>query len=123
LLFFSDLQDEQRVTKRFAEAAACGMPVQQASLTGEQLRCHLAQQGPVILLTNASLLRCQSCQNDSFWLSSLRSYLPWKLTSENSSPGYHGHYIVLCGFNEPKQIYYYRNPGHKDGRYLVLSVV
>jgi hypothetical protein len=73
------LQDEERVTKRFLEAAERGIMVRKASLTWKDLVHHLSESGPIILLMNASLLHCDICKVNKF-TSELRGCLPWGTT-------------------------------------------
>ncbi|KDR18509.1 protein GUCD1 [Zootermopsis nevadensis] len=99
-------KDEERVTKRFLEAAERGILVRKASLTCEDLVHHLSESGPVILLTNASLLHCDICKVNKF-TSELRGCLPWGTT-------YTGHYIVLCGYNLSNEKFLFRNPTFRN---------
>jgi hypothetical protein len=69
------LQDKERVTKRFLEAAEKGITVRKASLSCQDLVRHLSKSGPIILLIDASLLHCDICKVNK--LTSLRGCLPW----------------------------------------------
>jgi hypothetical protein len=75
-LYFCMLQDEERVTRRFLNAAERGITVRKASLTCKDLVRHLSESGPIILLTNASLLCCDICKVNRL-ASELRGCLPW----------------------------------------------
>lgn len=55
-------RDEKRVNRRFKEAKAHGLNVLQRTVDMQVIIRHLAQKGPVILLTNASLLSCEICK-------------------------------------------------------------
>lgn len=55
-------KDEKRVTRRFKEAKAHGLHVVQRTVDIQVIMKHLANKGPVILLTNASLLTCEICK-------------------------------------------------------------
>lgn len=55
-------KDEKRVTRRFKEAKAHGLHVEQRTVDIQVIMKHLANKGPVILLTNASLLTCEICK-------------------------------------------------------------
>jgi hypothetical protein len=70
------LQDKERVTKRFLEAAEKGIMVRKASLSCQDLVRHLSKSGPIILLTDASLLHCDICKVNKL-TSELRGCLPW----------------------------------------------
>ncbi|XP_049839467.1 protein GUCD1 isoform X1 [Schistocerca gregaria] len=98
--------DEERVNKKFADAEEYGIDIKKTSLTCSDLINHIFQFGPVILLTNASLLTCTNCKCRKF-TNELLSCLPWPTA-------YAGHYIVLVGYNLLKQLFYYRNPTYKD---------
>ncbi|KAK3908634.1 Protein GUCD1 [Frankliniella fusca] len=110
------LKDEVRVNKKFAQAANRGVSIRKRSLSDVDLQHHLSECGPVILLTNANLLHCQVCNSSRSFSDELKACLPWR--SGNSSVKgpvqYHGHYIVLCGYNMSEQSYLYRNPTYKD---------
>lgn len=69
-------QDEERVTRRFLNAAERGITVRKASLTCKDLVRHLSESGPIILLTNAALLCCDICKVNKL-ASELRGCLPW----------------------------------------------
>lgn len=99
-------KDKERVTKRFLEAAEKGVMVRKASLSCQDLVRHLSKSGPIILLTDASLLHCDICKVNKL-TSELRGCLPW-----NTS--FTGHYIVLCGYNLSSQKFLYRNPSLSD---------
>jgi hypothetical protein len=82
--FYADLypcmlQDEERVTRRFMNAADRGITVRKASLTSKDLVRHLSESGPIIVLTNASLLCCDICKVNKL-ASELRGCLPWGTT-------------------------------------------
>jgi hypothetical protein len=70
------LQDKERVTKRFLEAAEKGIVARKASLSCQDLVHHLSKSGPIILLTDASLLHCDICKVNKL-TSELRGCLPW----------------------------------------------
>jgi hypothetical protein len=70
------LQDKERVTKRFLEAAEKGIVVRKSSLSCQDLVHHLSKSGPIILLTDASLLHCDICKVNKL-TSELRGCLPW----------------------------------------------
>ena len=114
------MQDEFRVNKKFAQAAYKGLSIRKASLTDADLQHHLLECGPIILLTNANLLRCNICNGSRSFSDELRACLPWRSgnSSENDSVEYHGHYIVLCGYNSAEQSYMYRNPTYKDSKFV-----
>lgn len=55
-------RDEERVNTRFREAKGHGIIVREGELRTEDLLKHLADYGPVILLTNSELLSCDICK-------------------------------------------------------------
>ncbi|PNF36938.1 Protein GUCD1 [Cryptotermes secundus] len=99
-------KDEERVTRRFLNAAERGITVRKASLTCKDLVRHLSESGPIILLTNAALLCCDICKENRL-ASELRGCLPW-------GTAYTGHYIVLCGYNLSSEKFLYHNPSFKN---------
>ncbi|XP_075218907.1 protein GUCD1 [Lycorma delicatula] len=99
-------KDEERVTRRFSEAENCGITVIKKSLQISDLINHLHSYGPIILLTNANLLRCDTCRVNRF-TSGLQTCLHLPLP-------YHGHYILVFGYNLPNEKVYYRNPSYRD---------
>ncbi|XP_011176803.1 protein GUCD1 isoform X2 [Zeugodacus cucurbitae] len=90
-------KDEKRVTRKFQEARLHGIRVEQRTIEMEDLLKHIGKQGPVILLTNASLLTCEICKKNV-----LEKF------------GYAGHYIVLCGYDLKSQLVFYHNPEVHD---------
>ncbi|XP_059478404.1 protein GUCD1 [Neocloeon triangulifer] len=99
-------KDEARVLDRFVSAESSGVCVQKRSLPLEELLSHLEQHGPVIVLTNGNLLQCEICKINKL-TSELRACLPWPSS-------YSGHYIVLCGFDLPRQLVFYHNPSYSE---------
>ena len=55
-------QDAARVTERFEKAESLGVEVAVRQVTAEEILQHLAQCGPVIVLTDARFLRCDVCR-------------------------------------------------------------
>ncbi|XP_053951730.1 protein GUCD1 isoform X2 [Anastrepha obliqua] len=90
-------KDEKRVTRKFKEAHVHGLHVEHRTIEMEELLQHLGRRGPVILLTNASLLTCEVCKRNV-----LEKF------------GYAGHYVVLCGYDLKSQLIYYHNPEVHD---------
>ena len=92
------------MTKRFLEAAEKGVTVRKASLSCQDLVRHLSKSGPIILLTDASLLQCDICKVNKL-TSELRGCLPWS----TSFTGIHEHKmaasIISAAFD--KYVLYY----------------
>lgn len=99
-------KDEKRILMKFEKAEENGITIQKRSLSNEFLMRHLSNWGPIILLTNASLLSCDICKTNKL-STEFRSCFPFK-------SGYNGHYIVLCGYNFKVRKFFYRNPANKD---------
>ncbi|XP_037933277.1 protein GUCD1-like isoform X2 [Teleopsis dalmanni] len=97
-------KDEKRVTRKFKEASSHGIRVEQRTVDMQTLIHHLGRKGPIIMLTNASLLTCEICK---------------KHVLENF--GYAGHYIVLCGYDIKLNKIFYRNPEVHDGHVCQCS--
>ncbi|XP_055308583.1 protein GUCD1-like isoform X2 [Sitodiplosis mosellana] len=72
---------------------------------------HLAENGPVIVLTNGYLLHCDLCKTkESECLEEFR-----KCFSINKpKTKFSGHYIVLCGYDNRIGSVFYRNPAMDD---------
>ena len=56
-------KDYDRVNRRFQEAESRGMKIVETSITFAEILSHLQTAGPIIILTNANLLRCSRCSN------------------------------------------------------------
>lgn len=65
-------KDEERVNSRFKEAAKRGITVKKGLLRREELISHLANHGPIILLTNSELLSCDVCKGERKLTNELR---------------------------------------------------
>lgn len=102
--------DAERINKKFAEAANNGICVENRSINSKYLVHHIANNGPIILLTNASLLTCDICKTNKL-SSEFRKCLALK-------PSYSGHYIVLCGYTLDAHKFFYRNPANKDRKLI-----
>lgn len=57
-------KDKNRITKRFKEAESKGIALDKRTVDFSALIKHLAYEGPIILLTNVLLLRCDICKKD-----------------------------------------------------------
>lgn len=71
---------------------------------------HLENFGPIIILTNSRLLKCETCKVNKIQFE-LRRCLKWK-----TPPPFQGHYIVLCGHTHSGERgrVLYRNPSLND---------
>ncbi|XP_048506024.1 protein GUCD1 isoform X2 [Athalia rosae] len=99
-------KDEDRVNKRFLDASENNITIRRTSLSNMDLIKHLTTEGPIILLTNASLLWCDICKNNKITCE-LRNCFPWPVS-------YNGHYIVLVGYNSGRKRFLYRNPTYRE---------
>lgn len=99
-------KDTERVNARFQEAEQKGVIVDEGALTTNDLIEHLANYGPVILLTNSELLSCDVCKKQKL-SNELRGIFP-------VYTDFSGHYIVLCGYNLRFGKVLYRNPAMSD---------
>ncbi|XP_023179543.1 protein GUCD1 isoform X2 [Drosophila hydei] len=91
-------RDEKRVLRRFKDAATRGLRIQQRTVNMHGIVMHLARNGPIILLTNASQLICEVCRR------TIREKI-----------GFAGHYVVLCGYDAEAHKIFYNNPETRDG--------
>ncbi|CAG9861448.1 unnamed protein product [Phyllotreta striolata] len=98
-------KDENRVLCRFREAESRGIIVIKKSVSIVDIIAHLSN-GPVIVLTNAKVLTCDTCKFNKI-STELRKCIPWP-------EPYQGHYIVLCGYDVHSRKIFYRNPSFAD---------
>lgn len=57
-------KDEERVNNRFKEAANRGIIIRKGVMRTDDMLTHLANNGPIILLTNNELLSCDVCKDN-----------------------------------------------------------
>lgn len=103
-------RDTERVNKRFTRAKSVGLKIICGRVVLKDILIHLDTFGPVIILTNSRLLKCDRCKINRLQLE-LRRCLRW-----TAPPPYQGHYIVLCGHahsNLHGRVFY-RNPSLND---------
>lgn len=98
--------DEKRVNQRFADARNYQIDVEKRTVNNKCLVDHLANHGPIIVLTNGSLLTCDLCKANKLQ-SEFRMCFPWR-------PSYNGHYILVIGYNLKIRKFFYRNPTNAD---------
>lgn len=103
-------RDGERVKRRFARAGSIGLKITRGQVILKEILNHLDTWGPVIVLTNSRLLKCERCKVNKLQLE-LRRCLRW-----TAPPPYQGHYIVLCGHAHTVQQgrVFYRNPSLND---------
>ena len=108
-------RDSERVQARFDEAQASGVKVAEQSVNIEEIVRHLSEAGTCIVLTNANLLSCETC--NFFSLSGSGDNIlntSCFLLRTCGSNAYQGHYVLAIGFDLPKKKIYYRNPTLRD---------
>lgn len=55
-------KDEERVNQRFKNAETNGIIIDKKTITFNEIIKHLSIEGPIILLTNSTLLNCDICK-------------------------------------------------------------
>ena len=114
-------RDSERVQDRFENAESNGISVKEQKVSIEDIVNHIHDNGTCIVLTNANLLSCDTC---NFF--SLCGYgdnitnTSCFLVRTCGSNAYQGHYVLAVGFDIPKKKIYYRNPSLRD-RVCVMS--
>lgn len=107
--FYSGIlkRDAERVAARFTGAVSAGLNVQCRREPLDALLAHVMSGRPIIVLTNARLLRCDYCK-----VNRLGAEVRRRLRLHAS---YQGHYVVVCG-NDPRppEKLFYRNPSLPD---------
>jgi len=114
-------KDTQRVTDRFESANSRGIKVSKTSTDTADIITHLANHGLVIVLTDANLLKCESC--NYYNMSCIggigeANCLSW--CSPELGRSYAGHYVAVIGYDLVGQTVTYRNPSLSD-RECVMS--
>ena len=119
--------DTNRVIKRFETATEKGVQIEKRKTDTNHIINHIANRGVCIVLTNANLLGCESC---NYYSMTTCSQIGLSASSTKPSTGflslcpvttsYQGHYIVVCGYDLPHQKIVYRNPS-VDDRECVMS--
>ena len=115
--FYSSIlsKDNERINQRFKASEQNGIVVQKRSVSLSDLVNHVATNGVCIVLTNANLLSCDVCENNSCFGRRCRyTGNVAKTLSCCMKPPYQGHYVVMCGYNLNLKQIIYRNPGHSD---------
>ncbi|BFG00364.1 protein GUCD1 [Drosophila madeirensis] len=111
-------KDEKRVTRKFKDAKAHGLRVEQRTVDMEVILRHLARHGPVILLTNASVLTCEICKRnvlEKFGCFHIPCIAQNTRLPAATNKRYAGHYVVLCGYDMATEKVFYHNPEVHDG--------
>lgn len=109
---FSFSEEQMRINELFKTAAEKGISAAKRSLDREEILRRLKEGHPAIVLIDASILSCQTCDSKM----SLDCCNPVCLQSdddegvEDTEHGYAGHFIVACGYNQEKEQIFYKNP-------------
>ncbi|GAB6028687.1 hypothetical protein CHUAL_004512 [Chamberlinius hualienensis] len=106
--------DTLRVTKKFNDAESNGIRVSRRVLTLKNILCHL-ETDPIIALLDAKYAIC--CEiTHSHKIGEKLSSSVFRVVSSISKPtSYHGHYVVLVGYDSTKEIIYYNDPNLSEG--------
>ena len=114
-------RDTARVLKRFEDAEDNGIKVHVKSVPIEDIVSHISDIGTCIVLTNANLLSCETCNYFSLCGAgdNITNTSCFLLRSCGTG-AYQGHYVLAIGFDKMKRKIYYRNPTLRD-RVCVMS--
>ena len=127
-------QDTNRVNQRFQNAVSQGVHIEEKRISTSDIIHHIATRGVCIVLTNCHFLSCESCHyysknnipafnNNNTDLNSKRISLNFpglKDLCPSSDASFQGHYVVVCGYDLPRQKLVYRNPSLCD-RECIMS--
>ena len=127
-------QDTNRVNKRFQDALSQGVTIKEKRITTCDIVNHIATRGVCIVLTNCHLLSCEACHyyskntipqydNNNQESSTKRHTLSFpglKDLCPSNDASFQGHYVVVCGYDLPRQKLVYRNPSLCD-RECIMS--
>lgn len=101
-------RDAARVNERFTKAEDNDIIVKEASVTVQDMVDHVASGGTCIVLTNANLLSCESC--NFFSLCMRNEATPCHILLKKCTAPYQGHYVLVVGYDLPRKKIIYRNP-------------
>ncbi len=107
------------MNERFEAAEESGVAVEERSMELDEIVHHVGEAGTAIVLTNANLLTCETCNFFSICGQSEVSTSCMLLRTCGSS-AYQGHYVLVVGFDSLKRKIVYRNPTLRD-RVCVMS--
>ncbi|XP_072044644.1 protein GUCD1-like [Amphiura filiformis] len=100
--------EEKRVNDLFSCAEKENVQVQKRGVSKEEILKHLATGNPIIMLIDASILRCTQC----YYLPPLCMGNGCLAVCCNTRNSYQGHFIVLCGYDMSTEQYHYKNPSN-----------
>jgi len=108
-------RDSERVQERFEEADAKEVTVVEQRVAINDIVQHINDAGTCIVLTNANLLSCETCNFFNLCGSGdNNTNTSCFLLRTCGSSAYQGHYVLAVGFDIPKRKIYYRNPTLRD---------
>ncbi len=105
--------------ERFENAQQNDIHVEERTCDLEEIVNHVAESGTVIVLTNANLLTCETCNFFSL-CGQTEVGSSCLLLRTCASSAYQGHYVLVVGYDLPKRKIVYRNPTLRD-RSCVMS--
>lgn len=111
--------DTQRVVDRFRNASNSDICVKEKNVHIDEIIHHIAHHGTCIVLTNANLLACDSCNYFTLCRSGY-SAASNCLSLAYCNDSYQGHYVLAVGFDLTKRRIIYRNPTFRE-RECVMS--
>uniref|UniRef100_UPI00358E844A protein GUCD1 isoform X5 n=1 Tax=Myxine glutinosa TaxID=7769 RepID=UPI00358E844A len=100
--------DELRVNRRFADAANSGVKVEKRAVSMSEVETHLAAGNVAIVLTDATILRCELCSPPAVSYCCFGSALPSRYPCHKHQ--YQGHFVTVCGYSHPDGSVFYNNP-------------
>ncbi|RZF37323.1 hypothetical protein LSTR_LSTR005655 [Laodelphax striatellus] len=100
-------KDSERVIERFKSAQINGITIVQQEIDMYHVIRHVYRHGPVILLTDANSLTCDDCKIMRFNPGDLKCFT-------SLSKLYHGHFVIVMGYDLSEQKVFYRNPCFKQ---------
>jgi len=108
-------RDSERVQERFEQANDQGVTVLEQRVPIKDIVKHINDAGTCIVLTNANLLSCETCNFFNLCGSGdNNTNTSCFLLRTCGSSAYQGHYVLAVGFDIPKRKIYYRNPTLRD---------
>ena len=106
-------KDTNRVTERFQNASQNGIKVEKKSIDIVEIIKHIAHRGVVIVLTDANLLKCETCKYYSMACINLENNC-LRMCGAGKKSSYQGHFILAVGYDLKTERIMYRNPSVSD---------
>ena len=102
--------EETRVNMLFKTATDIGINIVKKSITMADILSMLDSGYVAIVLVDSSDFTCNFCAKKN----NTMDPTIYSIFSDNSEKQYHGHYIVLCGYNTHLGVIYCKNPSLAD---------